>query len=121
MMRSGFFTGEELLKTGSLRRRPNESQLRRFRVFDVPIVIGNLCDLAVGHVGTAMIRNIFTMAVERLGTPLRRTASARLVHINGDGPLVCSAPDGRCTRIGMRKHPGRINSIHFEDMRRHRK
>lgn len=95
--------------------------LRRTLRSDVRYAIGSQPLQAVGHVGIAMLRNIFTMAVVRLGTLLRRKVYARLVLINGDGPLVCIAPVGRFTRIGMRKHHGRTSSIHFEDMRRHLK
>lgn len=109
------------MKIGLLLVNPICSMVRRTLRSDVRDATGSQPPQAVGHVWIAMLRNIFTMAVERLGTPLRRTASARLVHINGDGPLVCSAHVGRGTRIGMRKPHGRTSSIHFEDMRRHRK
>ena len=69
--------------------------------FAVRCAIGRQTLRAVGVAPTRTRPNIFTAAVIRIGTPLKRAENARPALIFGVGHRVCAALNGRATKIGM--------------------
>ena len=71
--------------------------------FAVRIASGSRPNQAAGFVPTAITRNIFTAAAERPGILLKPAAFVPVAITAGFGLRACAAPNGRGTKIGMKK------------------
>lgn len=76
-------------------------QMTISRKFAVLYAVGRQMLRAAGCASRRTRPNIFTAAVIRAGTRLKRADFVRPAGISGFGRPVCAVSDGRATRIGM--------------------
>lgn len=75
---------------------------RKRSAYAVRIAGGNRENRAFGHVGIAIIQNIFITAAAPTGILFPPAAFVRRARTNGFGHRACAAPNGRGTTIGTK-------------------